>query len=172
MSSAACLDLPSQRAIRDRWLARATCPSERLQTQLLIACQPGFLLSLHRIPFPFQDKPCLGSARRYHIYTLLALCKKILTGVCSWRGYTMRYGRGCYSYTLQPMRLGVAFLCWSALVFRTFHRHPPMRTCLIFGAATYVPHTFQSVCISIHHISSHGISYYCLREQPDFSHKI
>ena len=44
MSSAACLDLPSQRVIRDRWLARATCPSERLQTQLPLVCQPGCLV--------------------------------------------------------------------------------------------------------------------------------
>ena len=66
-SSAACLDLPSQRAIRDRWLARATCPNQRLQTLLLIVCQPRSLLSLHRIPFPCHDKPCLGSTRRYNI---------------------------------------------------------------------------------------------------------
>ena len=44
MSSAACLDLPSQRAIRDRWLARATCPNERLQTLLPLVCQPGCLV--------------------------------------------------------------------------------------------------------------------------------
>ena len=38
-----CIELP-QRAIRDRWLARATCPSERLQTQLPLVCQPGCLV--------------------------------------------------------------------------------------------------------------------------------
>ena len=146
MSSAACLDLPSQRAIRDRWLARATCPSERLQTQLPLVCQPGCLvvscllrfssqratrdrwlaratcpserpqtdmescnrhgftclvwlcsidpivrtyartrivemlhsnpgyrLCQHRIPFPFQNKPCLGSTRRYHFVSICTM---------------------------------------------------------------------------------------------------
>ena len=70
LSSATCLDLPGQSTIRDRWLARTTCPSERLQQLLVVSPYlasielPSYKLcpALPRNP----KKKCLGSTRRYH----------------------------------------------------------------------------------------------------------